>query len=326
MTKRQVRATERESESMSVSIDGVNSEGEGRSQDEIVSNAYEEGLIQEKYPFGGEDDVPPVSEVLGKQEPPTSIAQEGLDDDAEFGFNGEVAKRFEEVVIPKQIPGYNEMRYRLAQVCLELIQPNSTFVDLGTSNGRMIRDLAAGLHNRAGYSLSGVKFIGVDIVDDMLRVAKEMIAEAEQEMQPVNLDCTLTKHDLRNGFVPVLPGTVGGVTSIYTIQFVPIEHRQKIISQIYESLKPGGFFILAEKVLSSSYKIDELLTNIYYQDKSRNGISDEDIRLKRKSLEKSLMPMSHLGNIELLENAGFHKGNIDLVWKNLQFEAILALK
>lgn len=301
-------------------------EQDGRSREEVIQNAYKEGNIEDKYPFGGEDDIPPVSEVLGTQQPPTSIAQEGLSDEEEFGFNGQVAERFEEVVIPKQIPGYNEMRYRLAQVCLELIQPNSQFVDLGTSNGRMIRDLAAGLRNRHGFSLGGVEFTGIDIVDDMLRVAQELISKTEEELEPVNLNCKLLKHDLRNGFISALPNSVGGVTSIYTIQFVPIEHRQKIITQIYNSLKPGGFFILAEKVLSSSYAIDELMTNIYYQDKSRNGISDEDIKLKRQSLEKSLMPMSHFGNIELLENAGFHKGNIDLVWKNLQFEAILAIK
>lgn len=282
-------------------------------------------IAELKDPYGGDGELPPPEEVMGVQLPPVDMPDARFVNQT-FAFDGEVARRFEELVIPRQIPGYAEMRHRLLHVAMKTALPNSKMIDLGTSNGRMIRDLALAIAGKEGYDIRNIEFVGVDLVDDMLNQSRILFKELKDEIAPARFNYNLLTHDLREGMLPVPDESVGLVTSIYTIQFVPPEHRLRIIDGIYKSLKPGGAFIWAEKILSTSNRIDQMMTDIYYEEKSRNGIDDETIVTKRKSLEGSLMPFTHKGNVELLESAGFQTRNIDVFWRNLQFEALVAIK
>lgn len=283
-------------------------------------------LAEEKDPFGGADEMKPAEEVMGHQYEHVEIPDGKFKEGEQFAFDKEVAEQFEKLVIPKQIPGYDEMRFRLLHVALKTALPNSKFVDLGTSNGRMIRDTAVAIAGKEGFDMRNIEFVGVDIVDDMLTQAGILFKDVKDSIAPARFNYQLMKHDLRDGMIPTAEESVGFVSSIFTIQFVPPEHRQKIIEGIYRSLKPGGAFVWAEKVLAKSHRIDRMMTDIYYEHKARNGIDNKTIEAKRKSLEGNLMPFSHEGNVELLESAGFQRRNIDLFWKNLQFEAIVAIK
>jgi len=218
------------------------------------------------------------------------------------------------------------MRHRLVNIAYKTALSDSYFVDLGTSNGRMIRDMVHALNNAGEQDLRNIEFIGADVVQDMLDKAETLFHEVQDQIVPAQFNYDLMIHDLRNGMVSIPADSAGFVSSVFTIQFVPPEHRPRIIQGIYDSLRPGAPFVWAEKVLSSNMVIDDLLTSIYYDEKSRNGIDSQTIATKRKSLEGNLMPFTHDGNIELLLGAGFERRNIETIWRNLQFEAIVAFK
>lgn len=128
-------------------------------------------------------------------------------------------------------------------------------------------------------------------------------------------------YDLRNGIKTI---DCSVVLSILTIQFTPIEYRQKIIESIYNCLNSNGAFIFVEKVLGNTNKIDTVFVDEYYGIKKENSYTQEQILLKRKSLEGVLVPITENWNIDLLKSVGFKQ--IDCFWRFLNFAGFIAIK
>lgn len=114
------------------------------------------------------------------------------------------------------------------------------------------------------------------------------------------------------------------VLAVLTIQFTPIEYRQRIISNIFASLVPGGAFIMVEKVLGATTTINEILVERYYDLKHQNGYTGEEIERKRLSLEGVLVPVTAEWNRQLLSSAGFRE--VDCFWRWCNFAGWLAIK
>lgn len=70
--------------------------------------------------------------------------------------------------------------------------------------------------------------------------------------------------------------------------------------------------------------IDELLGELYYDMKRRNGYSEEQIMDKRRSLENVLSPLKPEWNVDMLRTAGFDK--VDMFWRCLNFCGWIAVK
>lgn len=98
--------------------------------------------------------------------------------------------------------------------------------------------------------------------------------------------------------------------------------RQTMISAIYESLAPGGAFIFVKKIVSEN--MDDLMVELYYDMKRRNGYSEEQIMDKRRSLENVLSPLKPEWNVDMLRTAGFDK--VDMFWRCLNFCGWIAVK
>ena len=116
----------------------------------------------------------------------------------------------------------------------------------------------------------------------------------------------------------------GAVLSILTLQFIPIEYRQKVVKKVYESLNKHGVFIFVEKIIGDNYDYSELYEKLYYDMKSINGYSIDEIRDKRLKLEGVLVPCTNQFNIDLLKQGGFSK--VDIFWKDLNFVGYIAMK
>lgn len=306
---------------------------------EDVEMAYKKALDGD--PFGGEGDELGFERLAKKPTQEIHIPDGTRFQGTSMAFHGSVAKEFEEIVIPNQIPGYSEMRQRVTDVALPFLKDGSSFVDLGTSQGRSIRDSIGTLVANRDSRLGSVRFYGYDIEEEMLTIAaaninrmvmtetaQEFISELRIKSAISAIDETLPnvllkKEDLstRNTFP-----RASVVTSIFTIQFIPVEHRPRLLSEIYDSLEPGGAFVWGEKIMFPNYAVENLMSTIYYDEKMKNGISQEDVVAKRKNLERAMIPLTHEMNMELLEGAGFKKRNIATFWRNLQFEAVLAVK
>ena len=112
--------------------------------------------------------------------------------------------------------------------------------------------------------------------------------------------------------------------AVLTLQFIPLEHRLRVVQEVYDRTLPGGAFILVEKVLGSSAPVDAILTDLYEDLKRRNGYTQQNIDRKRLSLEGVLVPLTAGWNENLLRRAGF--GDVECFWRSLNFAGWVAVK
>jgi tRNA (cmo5U34)-methyltransferase len=144
-----------------------------------------------------------------------------------------------------------------------------------------------------------------------------MIEAAKQSLPYANI----MDFDLRESY----PNVRASVTlSVLTLQFIPIEYRQRIIADAYNKTVSGGIFLLVEKVLGFDSTANKILVDTYYERKGENGYTQEQIANKRKSLEGVLVPVTNNWNIEMLQQAGFQ--HIECYWRHLNFAAWFGIK
>ena len=223
-------------------------------------------------------------------------------------FDEEVTTVFDDM-LERSIPDYLNMRSLVNSLTLKYSQIGSTVLDLGCSTGGAIKDI---IH----LVPQETKFIGVEISEPMREQANKNLKYYIENKQAKIINC-----DLREDF-PISNNSV--VLSVLTIQFIPIEHRQRIISSIYENLISGGVFIFVEKILGNDSIGNSMLEDLYYKLKGENGYTEEQIRAKRKSLEGVLVPVTSDWNIEMMSKAGF--SNIQQFWQQLNFAGWVGFK
>jgi tRNA (cmo5U34)-methyltransferase len=234
--------------------------------------------------------------------------QDTIMKNGKWEFDKDVTEVFDEMLV-RSIPDYQNMRDLVVSIGSEFAKQHTSIIDVGCSNGNAIKPFIDKLGARNFYKLYDVSI--------------PMLEECQKRFKGW-IDSGLVKienHDLRNGIKDV---NASLVLSILTLQFTPIEYRQKIVKSIYNSLNSGGAFILVEKVLGNTYEIDDLLVSKYYKMKKDNLYTQEQIENKRKSLEGVLVPITANWNIELLREAGFKQ--IDCFWRNLNFVGFIAIK
>jgi len=236
-------------------------------------------------------------------------------------FDAEVTACFDNM-LERSIPDYHNMREMCFNVGSRYVQPGTFIIDLGCSRGEALAPFV----ERYG---TANRFIGVEVSSPMAEAAKARYGHlCHPDANPVVDIQTL---DLRREYpLPVNPmnGWEGRgsslVMSILTLQFTPIEHRQRILLDIYRNMELGGALILVEKVLGATAELDSLMVDAYYEKKRANGYSQEDIDRKRLSLEGVLVPVTAHWNEELLRGAGFR--HVDCFWRNLNFAGWVAIK
>ena len=230
------------------------------------------------------------------------------DASARWEFNKEVTDVFPNM-LSRSIPGYENMRELVYRISRNFIKEGTNVLDIGCSTGLSSELLIKNFKEKANFVLT-------DVSEPMLDICREKykteIAEGKVSVK---------KADLRNP-LPVKGCSL--ILSCLTLQFTPIEYRQFIIKNIYESLEPGGALILVEKVLGNSDNIDRILVNEYYDIKREHSYTEEQIMNKRKSLEGTLVPLTIKMNEWLLEMTGFRY--TDTFWRYLNFCGIVAIK
>ena len=225
-------------------------------------------------------------------------------------FDTEVTDVFEDM-LERSIPQYEVMRQAVFHLACAFLDGHQDgwVVDLGCSRG----DTLAPLIERYG---DGLRYFGCDVSEPMLDACRsrfEVLVEREA-VQIANLD-------LRREYPPV-PARV--TTAVLCLQFIPLEYRQRLVSEAYRRTLPGGALILVEKVLGNSALLNDLMTEEYLAMKSRNDYTQEQIDRKRLSLEGVLVPVTSRWNEELLRQAGFR--DIDCFWRWMNFSGWVAVR
>lgn len=221
-------------------------------------------------------------------------------------FDEGVAEDFPDM-LSRSIPGYDDMRELMFRMAKNFLQPYSNVLDIGCSTGLSSKQLVD------CEEAAKCDFCLVDVSEPMLKRCRELYMD--------NRRVDVIKWDIREG-CPVQRCSV--VISCLTLQFVPIEYRQKVISSVYASLSRGGALFLVEKVIGNSNTIDEVMVKEYYNIKRENAYTEEQISDKRKALAGTLVPLTAEWNESMLRTAGFTK--IDTFWRYLNFCGIIAVK
>lgn len=233
------------------------------------------------------------------------VVQEGR-----WTFDGDVTAAFDNM-LSRSIPQYEEMRKLVLAVGSRYVKQGTTIVDLGASRGEAI----AGFFHRFGalntYSL-------VEVSPPMLEVLRERF---EPDPRPRTKLFHIHAVDLRTEYPPVFASVT---LCVLTLQFTPIEYRQKILRNIFDHTTSGGAVILVEKVLGASAPIDDLMVAEYLQMKREHGYSEDEIQRKKLALEGVLVPVTARWNEDLLRTAGFV--DVDCFWRWLNFAGWVAVR
>jgi len=214
-----------------------------------------------------------------------------------MNFSFDTIDNFEEH-IETSVPGYIQLNEYIISIVSYFLN-KSTVVDIGCSTGYLL--------NKIHYHYPDNQYIGLDISQNLFNQAK-----ISNEIKLIEFD--LIREDLPLADV---------YTSIFTLQFLPIHTRYKIIKNIYSNLPEGGCFILSEKVFLDNGKMQDIFNFTHYDYKEK-AFSASDIFKKQKDLRKIMKPLTEQENVQLLKNCGFKY--IDTFWQNLLFKSWLCIK
>lgn len=223
-------------------------------------------------------------------------------------FDKDVTDAFDDM-LKRSIPQYEVMRESVFELGSKFVQDDTAIVDLGCSRGEALAPFVDRFGAR-NY------FVGVDVSEPMLAAARERFSGLIKAgiVEIKNLDLRRT-----------YPARKASLTlAVLTVQFVPIEYRQNVVSLAAAHTLPGGAFVFVEKVLGADAQLDALFVERYYAGKRANGYSQDAIDRKRLSLEGVLVPLTAQWNEEMLDRAGFSK--IDCFWRWMNFAGWIAVK
>jgi tRNA (cmo5U34)-methyltransferase len=239
-------------------------------------------------------------------------------DDGRWEFDKSVAERFDDM-LPRSVPGLLEARRIIGSLAEWAVQPQilaqemPSIMDLGSSTGGSL--LATMIH--VGEQ---ARYVAVENSAPMLTVLRERFETPDEMLHGFLVE--ILDHDLREG----LPGAgvMDVIQAVLTLQFVPMEHRPRIIADAYKMLCPDGLFVVAEKVVSDCGAGEEIQTALYRERKRQNGYTDDAIARKALALEDVLVPTTAAQHERWLRAAGFR--TVELVWAWGPFRAWAARK
>jgi len=217
-------------------------------------------------------------------------------------FGGDTPRAFDDHV-RRSIPGYAECHDLILDLAEQVCPAGGRCYDLGCSTGVLTTRLSERLGPR------GVEVVGVDRDPGMIEVA----SGREHATQPRYVVSAVEEMEFEAADL---------VVCFYTLQFVPMRHRQALLARLRSALQPYGMLILFEKTLPETGREQEIAEDAYVEFKRRNGFSNSEIVEKRRSLRGILQPLPASSTHALLRSAGFNQ--ITHVFRWLMFDGVIA--
>lgn len=219
-----------------------------------------------------------------------------------FQFNNIVAEVFDDMVT-RSIPIYFEVHRLICDLLTHHLTSGGRVYDLGCSTGSTILNI----HKWAQKNnIEDILLIGVDNSQAMIKQCTAKW-ESEKVLGAIALCQDLDQIKLEKCDIVIMN---------YTLQFISPQKRLKLVRKIHKALRPGGIFILSEKLKSNNEVVDKELIKLYYDFKRRNGYSELEISQKREALEKVLIPWTSEKQLKLLKTAGLIKSEMIFRWYN----------
>ena len=225
-----------------------------------------------------------------------------------FEFNDSVAEVFTDM-LRRSVPGYEASLEAIAILARRYGRAGTRCYDLGCSLG------ASTLAMRRNIVEPDCEIVAVDLSPAMIGRCRKIV-----DADDTDLPVSIRVEDVRD--VAIEHASL--VVLNYTLQFVPVNDRSRLVRRIYDGLIDGGVLILSEKVVDEDPAIEGLLIELHHEFKSANAYSDLEIARKRMALEEVLIPESTATHLERLADAGFNHRSVWL--KHFNFVSILAIR
>lgn len=225
-----------------------------------------------------------------------------------FEFNDNVAEVFPDM-LRRSIPGYAASIQAISSLASRYVVPGTQCYDLGCSLG------AATIAMRQGIFASGCRIIAIDNAPAMVSRCKDNIAQDAGDTPVDVLEGDIRRMDIANASMVVMN---------YTLQFLPIDERQQMIQRVAEGTRPGGIFVLSEKVVDEDASVEALLVDLHHDFKRRQAYSELEISRKRAAIENVLIPETIATHRHRMLSAGFEHVGVWLRYFN--FVSIVAIR
>ncbi len=228
---------------------------------------------------------------------------------ADFVFDDKVASVFSDM-INRSVPGYPLIVRMIAILAERFAKNNTNLYDLGCSLGAVSFLLQK-------LQLNNSKLIAVDNSQSMLDRCQQSIQNVLPEnLVPIEFRCEdILMTELTNASIVVLN---------FTLQFIAPEHRDALITKIYDALVPGGILIISEKIIFTDDEKDKLFIDLHHRFKFENGYSELEISRKRSAIENVLIPETIDQHEERVLKAGFD--SFETWFQCFNFSSFLAIK
>jgi tRNA (cmo5U34)-methyltransferase len=191
----------------------------------------------------------------------------------EWTFNKEIAKKFNRHA-RQHIPDYERVLNLTINLCTQKLKKNSNILEIGCAIGETVSRL-----NEKGYK-------NVHAVDQ----SQDMLDYCPKDAATYYCSSNFPKIDL----------LFDAVLCNWTLHF--IKNKNDYLKNIYNAMNSNSFLILSEKTENSGLALKQ-----YHQWKSNNGVSDEEIQSKAKSLEGVLFVNSINWYLKNLKSIGFNE-------------------
>jgi len=225
-----------------------------------------------------------------------------------FKFDETVVRVFPDM-IQRSVPGYSAVISAIGLLAGRFAREHSVCYDLGCSLG------AATLSMRHQIKADNCRIVAVDNSEAMITRFREVLQKDQAPVAVEPLCADLREVAIENASVVVLN---------FTLQFIPLEDRTRLLQKIYQGLLPGGILILSEKLKFDDDRQQELQTQMHHAFKKAQGYSDLEISQKRTALENVLIPETFAQHQSRLRQVGFSSAEVWFQYFN--FASIIALK
>jgi tRNA (cmo5U34)-methyltransferase len=236
-----------------------------------------------------------------------SIYANPLAEVSAFKFDEMVVDVFPDM-IQRSVPGYGVIISAIGMLAGRFGQENSVCYDLGCSLGE------ATLAMQQHITARNCRIVAVDSSESMVRRFQQNLnSHSEVSVEVVCGD--IRNMEIKQASVVVLN---------FTLQFIPIEERGRLLKGIYQGLLPGGILILSEKLAFEDVRQQSLQNEMHHLFKKAQGYSDLEISQKRTALENVLIPETFVIHQKRLLKSGF--SNVEVWFQYFNFASMVALK
>jgi tRNA (cmo5U34)-methyltransferase len=227
-----------------------------------------------------------------------------MTDTRDFSF-GTHAHQFDDH-LESSVPGYRDLCKCIVGIAPRFVCSGSNVYDLGCSTGRTVRSM----HDELVERRSDVHFYGVDIEPNFSTHWSDLTTP---DLFYVNADAR-----------EIVTENASLVISLFTVQFFRTGDKMPMLKKIHAGLIDGGCFLIAEKILAETGRLQDALTFPYYDFKQSNGITADEILSKERSLRGHMTLWTETEIETSLRACGFR--DIQRIWGRFPFFCWLALK